>query len=47
MKIKENSDSQLSEMDIFLGMQHKRPRRSSVYIHINITTYQIILKLII
>ena len=42
VKIKEDNKS---EKDIFLGMQYKRPKRISVYIHFK--NYQIILKLII
>ena len=35
VKIKEDNKNELCEMDIFLGMQQKRPKRISAYIHIN------------
>ena len=47
MKIKEDNNNELSEMDIFLRMQHKRPKRITVYIHIHFENYQIILEIII
>ena len=39
VKIKEDNKNKLSKMDICLGMQHKRPKRISVYIHIDFLNY--------
>ena len=35
VKIKDDNKNELSEMEICLGIQHKYPKRISVYIHIH------------
>ena len=40
VKIKEDNKNELSEMDIIVGMQQKRPKRISVFIQINFDRLQ-------